>query len=208
MKLYYFDVYGKGEALRLLLSHSGAEWEDVRLKGETWMAFKPDTTKCEYGQLPILERDGKFLSQSTAILRLLGREHGYYPSDAEAAYRVDNLIDLLEDFRTPLMKAFWIKEEEEKKKAFEDLVANHLPKHFGFWEKKLLENSSPDFLVGDSATIADFAYLANYSAVINNGAGKDAFLPVLDGFPTAKAYFQARWDAQAAYFEARPKCSF
>ena len=154
------------------------------------------------------KKDGKFLTQSNAILRLLGREHGYYPSDAETAYRVDNLLDLMGDFYTPILKVFFTKDEEEKKKGFEDLLANHYPKFFGFWEKKLTENSSQDFLVGDSATIADFTYLSVYSALINNGQAKDALLGILEGFPTLKAYFQTRWDAQAAYFESRPACSF
>ena len=88
------------------------------------------------------------------------------------------------------------------------LDANHYPKFFGFWEKKIAENSSPDFLVGDSATIADFVYLSVYSGLINNGQAKDTIMGILDGYPTTKAYFQARWDAQSAYFDSRPKCSF
>ena len=100
MKLYYFDVYGRGEAIRLLLNHAGTEYEDVRMKGEEWAAMKADTTKVEYEQLPVFEKDGKFLTQSNAILRLLGREYGYYPSDIETAYRFDNLIDLMGDFYT------------------------------------------------------------------------------------------------------------
>ena len=42
--------------------------------------MKEDIIKAEYGQLPVLEKDGEFLIQSNAILRLLGREYRYYPS--------------------------------------------------------------------------------------------------------------------------------
>ena len=208
MKLHYFDGYGRGEAVRILLNHAGAEYEDVRYKREDWIKVKGDNTKYEYGQIPVLEKDGKFYSQSDAILRLLGREYGYYPSDAEAAYRVDNLIDLISDFRTPIYKVFFSGSEEEKKKGFEDLVANHFPKFFGFWETKIKENSSQDFLVGDSVTIADFAYLSIFSSLINNGQAKDVLLGLLEGYPTISAYFSTRWNAQKDYFDNRPASMF
>ena len=209
MKIYYFDAYGRAEQLRLLLNHAGQAFEDVRFTREQWGKAKVDESeKWGYGQLPVLEKEGKFYPQSDSILRLLGREFGYYPTDAEAAYRVDNLIDLTADFRTPIMKVFFSGSEEEKKKGFEDLVANHFPKFFGFWETKLKENSSQDFLVGDSATIADFAYLAIYSSLINNGQLKDALLPTLEGFPTLSAYFTTRWNAQKEYFDSRPASPF
>ena len=209
MKLYYFDAYGRAEALRLLLNHAGVEYEDVRLTREEWGKSKTDSTKFEYGQMPVLEKDGKYYPQSDSILRLLGREYGYYPTDIEDAYRVDSLIDLISDFRTPIMTAFFSGgTDEEKKKKFEDLVANHFPKFFGFWEKKLSENSSQDFLVGDSITIADFLYLSIYSSLINNGKAKDALLGVLEEFPTLAAYFTTRWSAQKKYFDKRPASMF
>ena len=80
MKLYYFDIYGRGKVILFLLNHTGAEYEDVRIKGEEWATMKEDIIKAEYGQLPVLEKDEKFLTQSNAILRLLGREYRYYPS--------------------------------------------------------------------------------------------------------------------------------
>ena len=90
MKIYYFDAYGRAEQLRLLLNHAGQAFEDVRFTREQWGKAKVDESeKWGYGQLPVLEKEGKFYPQSDSILRLLGREFGYYPTDAEAAYRVD-----------------------------------------------------------------------------------------------------------------------
>ena len=151
------------------------------------------------------KKDGKFLTQSNAILRLLGREYGYYPTDIEDAYRVDNLLDLMGDFYTAILKVHFTKDEEEKKRGHEDQLINHYPKFFGFWDKKLTENSSQDFLVGDSATIVDFTYLSVISELLNNKQERENMLGILDRFPTLKAYFQTRRDAQAAYFESTSK---
>ena len=34
MKLFYFDIYGRGEPIRAVLHHAKAEYEDVRLTHE------------------------------------------------------------------------------------------------------------------------------------------------------------------------------
>ena len=38
--LYYFDLYGRGEPMRMLLSHAGVQYEDKRLTSEQFMAMK------------------------------------------------------------------------------------------------------------------------------------------------------------------------
>ena len=48
MKFYYFDVYGRGEPIRMALWKAGVQYEDVRLGGPTWMEFKSQG-KCPFG---------------------------------------------------------------------------------------------------------------------------------------------------------------
>lgn len=115
MKLYYFDLYGRAEPIRVLLNHASLDYEDVRVTGPTWAELKADKEKCVYGQVPVLEVEGKFLAQGTAILRFLGTKYGYYPKDAEHAYQVDQLIDLLGDFTMPMIKLNFSKGTEEEK---------------------------------------------------------------------------------------------
>ncbi len=71
LKLYYFDIYARGEPIRLLLTHAKANWEDVRLNKESFEELK-NSGKLEFGQIPVLEDNGKFYSQSLSILRYLG----------------------------------------------------------------------------------------------------------------------------------------
>lgn len=59
MKLYYFDVYGRAEPIRMLLNHKKIEFEDVRINKEQMLAMK-EAGNLEFGQLPVVEFDGKF----------------------------------------------------------------------------------------------------------------------------------------------------
>lgn len=79
-KLYYFDVYALGEPIRLLFTHAKVPFDDVRLNKDSFTELK-NNDRLEFGQVPMLEVDGKRYTQSKAILRLLGKQHGYYPTD-------------------------------------------------------------------------------------------------------------------------------
>ena len=56
------------------------------------------------GQLPILEIDGKVISQSLAIARFLAKKVGLYSEDPMEAYEIDNVIDTINDFRASKLK--------------------------------------------------------------------------------------------------------
>ena len=51
-KLIYFKLYARGEAIRMLLSHSGCIWEDKGVEFSEWPALKPTVPG---NQLPTLE---------------------------------------------------------------------------------------------------------------------------------------------------------
>jgi glutathione S-transferase len=98
-KLYYFDIFGRAEAIRMLLAHAKHEFEDVRINKDQLQELKNEG-KLEFGQVPMLEHNGKNLVQSWAILRYLGKVLGYYPETSEEAWAVDSIVDAAEDFFT------------------------------------------------------------------------------------------------------------
>ena len=96
LKLYYFDIQGKGEAIRLACAHAGIPLEDVRIPTNDRSLF--DKLKSEgklaFGQLPALEVDDKeFICQSAVIMRYIGRLGNLYPSSESKCSFIDSIVD-------------------------------------------------------------------------------------------------------------------
>ena len=67
MRLIYFDIPGKAEAIRLCAAVAGVPLEDVRVRRETFAEMKAKG-ELPYGQVPALDvGDGKFLAQSCLL---------------------------------------------------------------------------------------------------------------------------------------------
>jgi len=206
-KLYYFDIYGRAESIRFLLTHAKAEFEDVRVNGEAVAELKA-AGKLEFGQVPMLEHDGKHLVQSWSILRYLGKLHGYYPETSEQAWAVDSTIDAVEDYMTKYFKAVFEKDEERKKTLEGDFLA-WLPSWIAAIQKRIESNSNPDFIVGDKRTIADFALAIVAFNFINNEANPHyaatAPLTKKEDHPVLTAYLTKLHDELKDYLTSRPQ---
>ena len=62
-KVHYFPVFGRAEALRMLLTHAKVGYENVNYGdsegAHSWSEAKA-SGKFEFGQLPAVEGNGKF----------------------------------------------------------------------------------------------------------------------------------------------------
>ena len=72
-KLIYFNGRGAGEIIRQIFAVAKVEYEDHRVNRDDWPNLKPEMP---FGQMPVLEEDGKQLAQSQAIARYLSRKFG------------------------------------------------------------------------------------------------------------------------------------
>ncbi len=151
LKLTYFDFPGsRGEECRLALSVAQVEFEDERIPGFNWPSLKPTTP---FGALPVLEEDGRQpLSQTNAILSLIGRRYGLLPvgDDWETA-RLSSLMCAAEEFRTAVSKTFEIKDPEEVKQARHELVEGPLKT----WGKNMEAQLKGPFAGGEKMSVAD-----------------------------------------------------
>ena len=206
-KLYYFDIYGRAEAIRFLLSHAKQEFEDVRVSGDSWTELK-SSGKLEFGQIPMLEHDGKNLAQSWSILRYLGKVHGYYPEDWENGWKVDSLVDAVEDFYGKYFKAHFEKDEDRKKEYFKQFL-EWLPSWVNAIQKRIAANEDPHYAAGNKRTIADFALATVAFNFINNEANPHhadiAPLTKKEDFPVLTTYLTKLHEELKDYLTARPQ---
>ncbi|XP_049702481.2 glutathione S-transferase 2 [Helicoverpa armigera] len=115
---YYFPVKALGEPSRLLMAYGGQEFEDRRIsKGEGWDEFKPKTP---FGQMPVLEMDGKLYAQSYAIARYFGTKFGLAGDNLEEALEIDQNVYLIEDLRAEAAEVAYECNEEIKEKKHAD----------------------------------------------------------------------------------------
>ena len=136
-------------------------FEDVRIKPEQWPAMKRDP-KFEYGQMPVLDYNGKLISQSMAIMYFLGAENKLIPSNPMEEYEMINIMCAINDLITELGGIlFTSKTPEEKKTKTEEFIAKSMMFTFQKIEKKL-DKPNRRFLVGSSISLADFA-MAGFS---------------------------------------------
>ncbi|KIH47917.1 glutathione S-transferase protein [Ancylostoma duodenale] len=94
-KLTYFDARGAAEIIRQIFVLAGQEYEDVRLSREDWPKHKDEMP---FGQVPVLEVDGKKLAQSFAIARFLARKFGFAGKCPFEEALVDSIADQYKDF--------------------------------------------------------------------------------------------------------------
>jgi len=153
-KLTYFKIKGLAEPIRMIFAVAGVAYEDVRIAQEEWPLVKE---KFEYGQLPILEVDGKQLAQSNAICRFLAKKFDLNGAGDWEAAKIDELADVLVDFRGEWRKYFMEKDPVKKEELLGTLLGTTSPKYLGKVEAFKTANAG-DFLVGDKLSWIDIQY--------------------------------------------------
>jgi len=151
LKLTYFDFSGsRGEECRLALAVAGVPFEDKRIERADWPKIKPTLP---FRSMPTLEEEGKEpLSQSNAILSLIGRRYGLLPTlDEWECARHESILAACEDLRGRVSKTIGLKDPEEIKTARAALVEGDLA---SFSECFELQVRGP-FVGGDKISVAD-----------------------------------------------------
>ncbi|CDW83996.1 glutathione s-transferase [Stylonychia lemnae] len=206
IKLYYFEMYGRAEPSRMLLSHAGVEYEDVYTSHEEFQKIKGKDDRFEFDALPVLELDGEYYAESLSILRLLGKLYGYYPEDPIDAWKVDSMIDLNYDLHDDYWKFCFQSEPEKIKKCQDDYFQKHLPKYCQHVQRRLLKAGNI-YISGDQITIADFLLSGwAYMFVYNESCiHSKEHLEVIKNYPDLEAYFDRMAQQLKEHLDKRPK---
>ncbi|KAK0429489.1 hypothetical protein QR680_011404 [Steinernema hermaphroditum] len=193
-KLYYFEKIGaRAEMARLLFAYANLPYEEIDLTMDELKARKDEFP---FGQLPVLEVDGKMLAQSLTIGRYLAKTIGGLSGndDFESA-QIDMWAEWIEDVYKAITapKLFRLcvfgencPEIPEALKPFLDRTEKQLAKNYGH-------------LVGSTFSWADIAVadlwarLRNaYPCLIDNYHNIEKFVDSVYGLDGIKEYVEKR----------------
>uniref|UniRef100_A0A914CGS1 glutathione transferase n=1 Tax=Acrobeloides nanus TaxID=290746 RepID=A0A914CGS1_9BILA len=196
-KLSYFDARGIGEPARLILHYANVPFEDDRIKQEDWPSRK---ATFQYGVVPVLEVDGKTISQSFAIYRYLARQFGLTGKDNFEAAQIDAVADFHKDVYSELASYLYTKlgyrqgDPAPFKQAFLESADKLFPTYV-----KLLKESGSGFFAKSGVSWADFL-IANYLLSIRNNEPEvlkkhqdlEEFVDRVHALPQIKEYVEKR----------------
>uniref|UniRef100_A0A0A9WVH8 glutathione transferase n=1 Tax=Lygus hesperus TaxID=30085 RepID=A0A0A9WVH8_LYGHE len=94
-KLTYLDFKGIAEAIRMIFTYMGQEFEDHRISLEDWPGVKKTI---KWGKVPVLDVDGKRMYQAQAILRFLAKKAKLAGDNDLEAYEIDSIVGTMADF--------------------------------------------------------------------------------------------------------------
>uniref|UniRef100_A0A914CFS0 glutathione transferase n=1 Tax=Acrobeloides nanus TaxID=290746 RepID=A0A914CFS0_9BILA len=202
-KLSYFPVRGLGEVSRFIFHYANIPFEDNRIGGDDWQKYKSETP---FGQMPVLEADGKVLAQSFAIARYLARKHGLAGKDDWESAQLDSIADLLKDFNTELRPYFGIimgHSKDNKDEVYKTVFKPTLEKNLPILEK-LLKDSGSGFFAKSGVSWVDF-HVASYIETLE-GLGPDVVANYKE-ITKHKAKVYALPQLKK-YLDSRPKTQF
>jgi len=188
IKLIYFGIAGKAEAIRLALNYAEIEFEDVKITREEFMKMK-ESGELMFGQVPALKVTNKksakppaLLTQSAAILRFIAKiapKSELIPRcPIQAAYSdaiLDQEADAFQSIRCcNYADRFGLGcvDKDTIQKCKDEINDKVIPKHFELLEKQL-EKGGTGWLAGtEKPTIADFQWAGILPAVKKGWTGK------------------------------------
>ena len=191
IKLTYLAIKGFAEPIRLSFFLSKIPFEDERISYEE---ISKRRDNLPYGQVPVLEVDGKVYAQSNAILRWAGRQGNLYP--VEIQLECDAVLSCIDDINKNLSpqwyghalarcpgngKHFAPLTAQQKEDVQDHLNNDVLPGYFSMLAKQL--DSNPYFC-GSMLTIADLKWYVVGSGFMDGTYCEGISKSILKNFPT------------------------
>ena len=213
LKLYYFNIRGKGEPIRLFCAYAGLELEDFRFASREDFGALKEAGKLSFGQVPLLEIDeGKHqLVQTNAIMRYLSVLAGLYPlDDPIAAAKIDAALDQQTDAFTGITAVTYstrfglpLQGDAIREAAYQMINQDVLPRHLGNLEKMLQASSTGWIANTGEPSMADFVWWCALHHSLRSNTYLDASIQELKEYPSLQAFCQkfSNLDAIREYYE-------
>jgi glutathione S-transferase len=162
LKLYYFDIRGRAEIIRLILAAANRAKKDIRFDLSQWPEYK---SKMLIGQTPVLEiSDNTHLTQSLAIARYLAHETGLCGNNSLESARIDTVVDTQRDINEMFYTLIDFEKQDFKNMdEVKKFIDENLVKHCENLAKlKNAYSKNDKYFIGDKLSSA---YLFAYNSI-------------------------------------------
>lgn len=169
--LIYFPIHGKGEPIRMLANFARVDFEDKRVTFDEFANLKK-AGKLPAGQVPLwIDTDGTVYNQTNAIMFLIARQTGLWPSDPLQQYNNEwagcQFDDLWKkEFYGVFLSGKAADMEKEKAERVEKFTA-----WIDLVEQKM-ESIQTEFLNGDRPGAGDFLLFSLINLLCHNSQTK------------------------------------
>ena len=200
--LHYFNIYARGEPIRVILHYANVPFEDHQYAFEEW---PPIQQNFEFLQLPCLEIDGHRLVQSKCISRYLCQKLGYHNPDLYLDYLSTSLVEAKDDFVQKKIQMVYFEKNPE---GFVDWVKTEYSHTLNVFQQRYVANGETGFFVGNSPTIGDFEIFTMLHDQFIRDFAKEKMLPILQEAAPKLIDFVEKFknssESLLKYLECRP----
>lgn len=154
LKLTYFDLTGRAEAVRLAFAIGDVPFEDERIGFPEFAKIKDSTP---FGQLPLLTVDGEVHAQSLALLVYAGRLAGLYPKEPLAGLKVHEVMAGFEDMIAKIIPTNAEPDLAKKTAMRAEIAKTQIAPLAARLEKVVARHGMNGFAAGDKLSIADLS---------------------------------------------------
>ncbi|KDO20604.1 hypothetical protein SPRG_12960 [Saprolegnia parasitica CBS 223.65] len=184
LRLTYFDMPGRAELIRLVLSLHDIPFEDERLTRDAFAARK---ASFPFEQVPTLTINGVEFAQGHSLARYVGKLTGMYPSDPIDALRVDEMLSFQEDVVQALIPMLREQDIVRKTALARELASSKLPHLFELLERRLAVTKGT-YVLAETLTIADVTLYVLF-ATFQSGRFTPMDTAFVDDYPHWRAIY-------------------
>ena len=203
IELKYFDITGRGEALRILLSGcANVDFTDTRIPFSEWPTVKPTLP---LGQSPVLSVDGTVITQSASLYRYCAKLVDLYPSDPFQALVVDEAMDVVNEVLARMPPPGSDSDEELKLKRHE-FRDTFMKQALALIESRIEQYGADTDTICGAPSVAD-VFLMTFVDFLESSGFTHLDGTILNDYPRMKKVSNTamKLPIVAAYYSANPK---
>ena len=161
-ELIYFNSPGYAEPTRFCLEISELPWKNTTVDWEGYQALK-QSGELPWGFLPVLKTPQGTIAESNALMRYAAAVDGLEPEDLFVRGKVDEIIELIQGWRTDFTPTFRIEDLDERIAARKALFVEGTKLDLGLKDLESLFNKSTTGWLADTEdmTLADVKAFLN-----------------------------------------------